>query len=284
MSAKGLAGVDQNLDNGHTAVVKELLEKGVILDAVDDFGQTPLIMAAIKGYFAISELLLVNGASPALTNDSIPPIIWAGGTDQKDLVELLLAHSVSIECRDGDWGHTPLARAANQGNKAIVQFPLEKGADIESKGDNGLTPLLWAAWKGHEAVIRLLFDHNADIKTKDEQYGRTALAWAAREAKYSMSEAVAQLLVDRGANIESKSDNGQTALELAAERGRKGVVKVLLDNRAIAKLGDGDGDKDLPLSTTNENTEQLVELLISIHRKDTKSAMYQYFLHDDHLP
>jgi ankyrin repeat protein len=92
------------------------------LDAVDEFGQTPLIMAAIKGYFAISEFLLVDGASPAFTDDGIPPTIWAAGTGQKDLVELLLAHGVSIECRDGDWGHTPLARAANQGNKAMVQL------------------------------------------------------------------------------------------------------------------------------------------------------------------
>jgi ankyrin repeat protein len=126
-------------------------------------------------------------------------------------------------------------------------------------------------------VIRLLLDHNADIKAKDEQYGRTALAWAAREAKYSMSEAVAQLLVDRGANIESKGDTGQTALELAAERGRKGVVKVLLDNGAIARLGDGDGDEDLPLSTTNENTEQLAELLISITSQGHKKRHVSIF-------
>lgn len=269
-------------DNGHTAVVEDLLERGVILDAIDEFGQTPLIMAAIKGYLAISKLLLVNGASPDLTTDGIPPIIWAAGNGQKDLVELLLAHGVSIECRDEDWGHTPLARAANQGNKAIVQFLLEKGADIESKGDNGLTPLLWAAWEGHEAVIRVLLDHNANIKAKDEKYNRTALAWAAREAKVSVSEAVVQLLIDRGADMESQSDNEQTALELAAERGRKGVVKVLLDNGAIVRLGDGDRDGDLPLSTTNENKEQLIELLMSIHYKDTKSAIYQFCLQDDH--
>ncbi|KAJ5727661.1 hypothetical protein N7493_005481 [Penicillium malachiteum] len=270
-------------DNGHTAVVEELLQKGVALEASDEFGQTPLILAAMKGYLAISELLLAKGASPDLTNDGIPPIIWAAGNGYKDVVKLLLSYGVSIECRDGDWGHTPLARAAEKGKKTVVQFLLDKGADIESKGEDGLTPLLWAAWQGHEAVVGLLLDHNADIKAKDERYKRTALAWAGIEAKSPMAEAVVQLLLDRGADIESKSDDGRTVLELAAQRGYKGVIKVLLDNGAVASLADGSaGEHSLP-ATTNDNNEQLVELLMKSHRKETKNAVYQYCLQDDQL-
>ena len=56
---------------------------------------------------------------------------------------------------------------------------------------NGWTPLSQAAWGGHEAVVKLL--------------------------------------LEKGANLESKDQNGWTPLSLAAEKGHEAVVKLLLE-------------------------------------------------------
>ena len=65
--------------------------------------------------------------------------------------------------------------------------------------------------------MQLLLDKGADIESKDN-YGQTPLSWAAERGH----EAVVQLLLDKGADIESKDDDGRTPLSLAAKRGHDG--------------------------------------------------------------
>jgi len=43
---------------------------------------------------------------------------------------------------------------------------------------------------------------------------------------------VAKLLLEKGADVDSKASDGQTPLSLAAANGHEDVVKLLLENRA----------------------------------------------------
>jgi ankyrin repeat protein len=54
------------------------------------------------------------------------------------------------------------------------------------------TPLLWAADKGHEVVVKLLLEKGAELETKDN-YGQTPLLWAVEREH----EAVVKLLVEK---------------------------------------------------------------------------------------
>ncbi|KAF2469528.1 ankyrin, partial [Lindgomyces ingoldianus] len=72
------------------------------------------------------------------------------------------------------------------------------------------------------AVVKLLLDKGADLESKDGKYGRTPLSWAALNGH----EAVVRLLLDKGADLESKhKEYGQTPLLWTAERGHEAVVK-----------------------------------------------------------
>ncbi|KAH8890019.1 hypothetical protein GQ53DRAFT_626756, partial [Thozetella sp. PMI_491] len=51
--------------------------------------------------------------------------------------------------------------------------------NLEAKDKYGWTPLWRAAANGREAVARLLLDKGADLEAKDNQYGRTPLGSAA---------------------------------------------------------------------------------------------------------
>ncbi|KAF1968539.1 ankyrin [Bimuria novae-zelandiae CBS 107.79] len=67
--------------------------------------------------------------------------------------------AIEPESKD-KYGLTPLSRAAQNGNEAVVKLLLDKGADLELKDKYGRTPLLWAVAKGHKAVVKLLLDES----------------------------------------------------------------------------------------------------------------------------
>ena len=101
---------------------------------------------------------------------------------------------------------------------------------IHTRNSSGMTLLHKAIfWGKMEAVeaIALLLDRGADIESKALN-GWTPLHYA---AYWNKVEAMA-LLLDRGAHIESKDDNGWTPLYLAAECCHVAIVALLLDRGA----------------------------------------------------
>jgi ankyrin repeat protein len=80
-------------------------------------------------------------------------------------------------------------------HEAVVKLLLEKSADMESKDKYGKTPLLRAAEKGQEAVVRLLMDRVVDVNVREPLFNRTALILAAAGGH----EAVVRLLVEKDA-------------------------------------------------------------------------------------
>ena len=73
-------------------------------------------------------------------------------------------------------GGTPLYRAAQRGRTACVKALLLARAKT-SKAYNSFTPLMVASTNGHLAVVDLLLRAGACVDTKDED-GRTALDFA----------------------------------------------------------------------------------------------------------
>ena len=80
--------------NGHTEVVKYLLDHGAAIDTRGFFGGTGLHWAAINGHRETVELLIARGASRELRDEQFnsTPENWALEGGHADIVELLRAH------------------------------------------------------------------------------------------------------------------------------------------------------------------------------------------------
>lgn len=71
--------------------------------------------------------------------------------------------------------------AAEGGNTKIIDYLLNKGANIAAKDNAGRTALMYAAGSGRDAAARLLAEKGA--KTGEADYeGKTVLMYAAEKA------------------------------------------------------------------------------------------------------
>ncbi|KAI5841659.1 hypothetical protein BZA05DRAFT_360374, partial [Tricharina praecox] len=105
--------------------------------------------------------------------------------------------------------------AARFGDPDIAGKLLDVGANIAAVDKGNWTSLHLAFKEGHEAVARLLIDRGADISTVGGYSGRTPLQLAALGGY----EAVARVLLDRGADVSLADSAGNTPLHIALETG-----------------------------------------------------------------
>ena len=94
-------------------------------------------------------------------------------------------------------------------------------AAVLSANDALNDELLSAARAGDSALIETLLDRGADIEA--QSFGRTALMLAS----FNGQAAAVEILLDRGADISARSDEGETALDIAYIKEQQEVIKVL---------------------------------------------------------
>ncbi|KAH6983699.1 heterokaryon incompatibility protein-domain-containing protein, partial [Ilyonectria sp. MPI-CAGE-AT-0026] len=105
----------------------------------------------------------------------------------------------AIEVKDTKYGRTPLWHAAANGQEAVVQQLLDKGAAVDTRDTEGRTPLSHTAANGHKAIVQQLLNKGADVNERDTE-DRTPLSYAAANGQ----KAVVQLLLDKGAAVTVK--------------------------------------------------------------------------------
>lgn len=113
------------------------------VNAINSKGESPLMLAALRGEEVVAQRLMNKGADVNKT------------------------------------GWTPLHYAASGGSVPLLKLLIENHAYIDAESPNGTTPLMMAAMYGTGAAVELLLHEGADPKLKNQQ-GLTALEFAQR--------------------------------------------------------------------------------------------------------
>ncbi|KAI9854022.1 MAG: hypothetical protein M1813_001583 [Trichoglossum hirsutum] len=265
----GRTALHQAANSGHEATVRLLVGKGADINTKDSGGRTALLQAAESGHELIVRLLVEKGA------DTKSTLLWAAEYGQKATVQLLVEKGADINGRD-DHGNTSLLWAAKRERdrqRALVQFDYMKAEDNElelregeyisdiempdsdwwqgqnSRGEVGLFPANYVELIEieHEAMVQLLVEKGADVNVKD-CHGNTALLWAAKCGH----EAMVRLLVEKGANTKS-------TLFWAAEYGQEATVQLLVDKGADINARDDHGNTVLLWVAKQDGQRALVQ-------------------------
>ena len=200
-----------------------LIRAGANVDAANDLGVTPLLMACTSGNAALVETLLQAGANP---RDALSS------------------------------GETALMLASRAGTAQVVEDLLARGADVNAvERTRSQSALMWAIANKHPGVTKTLLDHGANISARSQVRvrvfsmggsrgagsassgivlteiplgGSTPLLFAARSGDVES----AKLLVAAGADVRDVAADGTTALIMAAHSGHGTLAAYLLDQGA----------------------------------------------------
>lgn len=199
---------------------------------------------------------------------------WKTQETHEAIARLLVDNGADVNL-SGSNGRTPLSLAAERSNDHIIMMLLEKGAAVEAKDNTGRTPLSWAAESSrNENSIRILLERGAEIESKDDA-GRTPLSWAAGRRKpdaydfydTSIMDApgisdgendmnIIKMLLQAGANVESKDINGRTPLSWAAQGPSEKIpIQVLPKEQE-------EGHVNLGTYTSTREIRDIIELLL----------------------
>ena len=194
--------------NGNLAGVQAELDKGVGVNAKNDYGETPLDMAVwYNGETEIAALLRKQGGKHGVINGAA-----AGG--DIEAVKDFLAAGTDVNTKDG-WEWTPLHNAAWWGHKEIAELLLANGAGVNAKNNVGWTPLHMAAINGHNEIVGLLVAGGADVNSKNNN-GETPTDLAAgRVADLFPAGRVADFFLKLEI-LSLKEDVAQLGVKLAA--------------------------------------------------------------------
>ena len=243
----------QASQRGDEFEVSLLLGEGAETDWTDENGgMTALHIAARYGHIHAAECLLEAGADIEAKSDAIgnewtvrtekdrTPLIWAAtGRDcprmQERMCRFLLDKGANVNARNVS-GRTPLQEAAmsvryNIDPRPTMETLIGCGALVNAYDMEGWTALTESAFHGQKGMVELLLangaqvdgkpgkddpatDSNPDLKGK---HCETPLLVCAH---WSWNEEVIGLLLDRGADMESRNGQGKTIAELAADAKR----------------------------------------------------------------
>ena len=194
------------------------------------------------------------------STSSATPLYYAAQCGFQDLVEHLVANDPKQVNAKGGRNLTPLVAALAGGHFHTAKFLYDNGSQLNIGDDRGMTPLHSAAFYGKFEIVEILLKYKADTHariTDGLERGQTPLHFASEgdfsrgpDIAVSLSN-IARLLLEHGADVNARTNDGSTSLHLAAMAvpyDRVGVIRVLLKHGADVNARENGGSTPLHLA------------------------------------
>jgi ankyrin repeat protein len=240
----GMTPMMMALDNGHPEVALHLLKRGANPHTWDWWGRTPLYVAVTMRDGVDSR----PGPRPPVSLEFINALLEAGVNPNAQLA----FKEPSRGGRDNRFrddllttGATPLLRAAQTFDNDVVRALLAHGALVDLPNASGVTPFMAAAGIGTRTVAGVLGAGPPENVIALSLETMETLRKAGADVNARITDVTS--LTARIARTNTLTGRqGQTALFLAVESGRKDIVKYLLEHGARTDVTDDMGRTPTP--------------------------------------
>ena len=232
------------------------------IDIADRYGWTPLFWAVSRDDFEAAEMLISRGADCNRLNDLEHPPLTYAVMASKRCVDLLLAAKADFGAL-GKLRTTPLHYVAfsNPGTEAleIIESLVTTGIDLDAQDVSGDTALNTALEMNQPDIANYLIEKGANIKIRNNQ-GDNALCWATISNCHSTIE----LLLDRGEDHTTSIERCGTFMHLVAECADLETLRLLAGSLKCRDIN-------------NKNRLGLSPLQIALQREDVDAEWRDAF-------
>ena len=155
------------------STIKTLVSQGVSPNIMDSKGELMLNLAIRDKSDAVVAYLLANKATDVDISNKVGETPLMMASIEGNL-PLVKTLVVQNKAQINHIGWTPLHYASSRGQLEVAQYLITNGATIDSMSPSNTTPLMMATLGGNEELIKLLLDKGADLKLRNDQ-GFTAI-------------------------------------------------------------------------------------------------------------
>ncbi|XP_066974427.1 transient receptor potential cation channel subfamily A member 1 homolog isoform X2 [Macrobrachium rosenbergii] len=208
------------------------------------------------------------------------PLLQAVDELNYEKCKSLIEEGVDINCRDARSGSSALHIAVKHDNTRILQLLLESGADCNLQDGTEQAPVHYAVHKDHFQNFQLLLNHDRlDINITNKACD-TPLHIAAKEGRYEMCKLA---LAHPNVKVNYKNRKGMTPLHIASQENCVNIMQLLLDFGA--DLNSKDNNVFLPLHyAAIKGYSEACEILLSYGNSSDREKQLTARLRDGKTP
>ena len=242
-------------EGGHlTQILHELLERGADVDARNERGETALHTAV--SFHRLTELVMgelarvplehrpnVNTLAPFLwTSLRFTPFHYAIASDGILFPDELLEKDADVDAskKRGDAALHFCLRNHNENGIEVVRQLLRYKANVNAKNHSLYTPLHYAVSLSCEEYVDVLLAAGARVN-EIANNGRMALHWAVYNE--NQGQVMTRKLILAGINMNVIDMWGMTALDIARNEKKSGVIEAIEEAQKEGRRSHKDGNK-----------------------------------------
>ena len=176
-----------------------------------------------------------------------------------DVAQHIQTHRSQIDDTDSD-GYNALMWAARRDDSESLKVLVQAGADVNISDNRGLSALHYAAKASGEEIFRTLLNAGADPRRVDN-FGFSVLHYVAQSKPIIGAVKVSDLIKAGADPNERSKSGGGTPLQRAAYTNHTAVAEALLENGADINILDYDGDSAL-IQSIYSSADDVTQLLL----------------------